>query len=917
LGWVFQYALVDGTGRSDPHALRSFQDWHLKPYLESVPGVAEVATAGGLVRRYRVDVDPARLRAHEVSLRAVVDALERSNRDAGGRVLDAGGAELVVRGLGSFAGIDDLEQTLVARAASGTPIRVADVGRVTIDDAPRRGVVDLDGDGEVVSGIVVMRQGENALAVIGRVKARLAEIVPSLPPGARIVPVYDRSELILRTVGGLRRTILEIMAIVTLVILVFLWHPPSAAVPIVTLPLAVLIAFVPLRLLGIGADIMSLAGIAIAVGALVDAAIVVVEQTHKRLEAWDAAGRREDPRAVVLGAIRQVARPSFYALAVIAISFLPILTLEGEAGRLFRPLAWAKSLAMLSAAILAVTLDPALRLLLTRTAGPIRREEDHPLLRGAMRVYEPVVRWTLAHKGAVAAIALASVLVAVPAALSLDAELMPPVDEGTILYMPSTAPGISVAEAARLLQLTDKTLAAFPEVERVLGKAGRADTATDPAPVSMLETLVVLKPAASWSMRAREELIAKMDAALSIPGVSNAWTMPVRGRIDMLATGIRTPVGLKVSGNDTDGIERASAEIARALRSIPGTRAVYAEEAGRTGFLDVRWDRAALARSGITLDEAQSAIRYGIGGDAVTEVVDGHARYPVGVRYAGELPADPDEVARLPVTSDDGARHVPIGELAEVRTVRAPAMLRREDGLLTGYVYVDLAGGDASAYVAAADRALRERVALPAGCTFSWSGRYEETERTTRQLLRIVPLTLLLAAGLLYLSTRSLAKTGIVLLAVPFSAIGAVAAVWLLDYPVSAAVWVGVIALLGVDAETGVFMLLYLDEAYERARGEHRAGSPAELTRAVVEGAARRLRPKLMTVATMVLGLLPLFFASGPGSDVLRRIAAPMIGGILTSFLLELLVYPAVYHAWRSRSLGGARRMLEVKGVAS
>jgi Cu(I)/Ag(I) efflux system membrane protein CusA/SilA len=907
LGWVFQYALVDPGGAHDPRDLRAFQDWTLKPALASLPGVAEVATAGGLTRRYRVDVDPYRLRAHRVSLKSVVEAIESQNGDAGGRVLDAGGAELLVRGIGSLTSADDLEQILV----TGN-LRVGDLARVTIDAAPRRGVVDLDGAGEVVSGIVVMRQGENALAVIDRVKARLAELAPTLPEGVRVAYAYDRSQLVLRTIRGLRSTILEIMAIVTIVILLFLWHPPSALVPIVTLPLAVLIAFLPLHLLGIGANVMSLAGIAIAVGALVDAAIVVVEQTHKRLEAWDAAGRRDDAPTVVLSAIRQVARPSFYALLVIAVSFLPVLTLEGEAGRLFRPLAYAKSLAMLAAAILAITLDPALRLLLTRTTGPIRREEDHPLLSPLMRAYEPVVRWTLGHKGTVAAIALASTLVAIPAALTLTTELMPPVEEGTILYMPSTAPGISVAEAARLLEATDRTLKSFPEVERVLGKAGRADTATDPAPVSMLETLVVLKPGTAATGR----LIDRMDAALKIPGLSNAWTMPVRGRIDMLATGIRTPIGLKVSGRTPQDIEDATARIAHELRAVPGTRAVYAEESGRTGTLDVRWNRHALARAGITLAEAQDAVRYGIGGETVTELIDGRARYPVAVRYAGDPSADPAEIAGLTVTSDDGLRHVPIGELAEVRTDAVPAMLRHENGLLTGYVYVDPGAVDPTAYVRDA-RPLLAHVALPAGVSYTWSGRYEEWNQTVRRLRVVVPLTLLIVATLLFMSTRSWARTAIVLLAVPFSAVGAVLALWLLDYHVSAAVWVGIIALLGIDAETGIFMLLYLDEAHDRARFEHRMATTADLTRAVVEGAARRLRPKLMTVATMILGLLPIFFSDGPGAGVMRRIAAPMVGGIVSSFLLELLVYPAVYHAWRSRSLRESPRVVEVEGVAS
>jgi len=948
VGWIFQYALVDESGAHDLQALRSLQDWTLKDALRSVPGVAEVATVGGLVRQFEVNVDPIRLRAHGLSIQHVVEALKAGNRDAGGRLVESGGREMVVRGVGRAATAGDLEQILVAEAADGSPVRVVDVARVTVGSDLRRGVADLDGTGEVVSGIVVMRQGENALAVIDRVKAKIRRIAPSLPAGVKIVPVYDRSDLIRRSIDSLTSTILEVMAIVAIVILIFLWHPPSAAVPLITLPLSVLIAFIPLRALDVGANIMSLAGIAIAVGALVDAAIVVVEQTHKRLEEWDRGGRLEDPSAVILGAIRQVGRPSFFALLVIAVSFLPVLTLQGEAGRLFTPLAATKSLAMLVAAVLAVTLDPALRMMFTRVrpfalrpgwlsatantlcVGTIHQEALHPVHRWITRWYEPLVLWSLARKRLLLGAVLAAMLGAIPLWRALGTEFMPVIDEGTLLYMPSTLPGISIEEAGRLLTVTDRTLARFPEVARVLGKAGRADTATDPAPVSMFETVIVLKPTRAWRTRptwygswapewaksvlrhitpdhiSKEQLVDEMNTALTVPGVANAWTQPVRGRIDMLKTGIRTPVGIKIAGAHVEDIERLGTEIARVLPEVPGTRGVFSEQVGRTSFLDVRWDRQALARSGITLEEAQAAVQYAVGGDQVTTIVTGKERTAVRVRYPRELRSDANALGRVLVTTADGLRHIPIAELATVQTTVAPAMLRNEAGSLTGYVYVDTAASDVAAYVRAADRIVRDRVTWPPGCTVAWTGQYEAIATMKAQLWEIVPFTLFLIVLLLYISTRSWPKTAIVLLAVPFSAIGAVVALWILGYHVSAAVWVGLIALMGVDAETGVFMLLYLDDAHDRAKREGRLHGPHDLTQAVLEGAARRVRPKLMTAATMFFGLLPILWSTGTGSEVMKRIAAPLIGGIVTSFLLELLVYPAIYHAWKSRALSGA-----------
>ena len=947
LGWIFQYVLTDRAGTHSLADLRSFQDWHLKYSLKSVAGVAEVATVGGFVRQYQVNVDPGRLRTYGLSIQRVADALKSGNHDVGGRVVESGGAEFVVRGLGSARSTADLEQTLIDSAPDGTPIRINDVARVTVGSDFRRGVADLDGQGEAVSGIVVMRQGENALAVIERVKARIRQVEPSLPAGMQIVPVYDRSDLIRRSIGTVKATVIEVMATVAIVILVFLWHIPSAAVPLVTLPLAVLIAFIPFRMLGIGANIMSLGGITIAIGALVDAAIVVVEQTHKRLERWDRDGRRGDPRAVIVGAIKQVARPSFFALLVIAVSFLPILTLQGEAGRLFKPLAYAKSLAMLVAAVLAVTLDPALRLLFTRVTryrfrpvwlsraanavlvGEIRPEERHPLNRAIIRRYEPVVEWSLDHKGIVVGVALFLMVVTVPAWMRLGTEFMPSMDEGALLYMPNTMPGISIAEAGRLLQQTDRVLAQFPEVARVLGKSGRADTATDPAPLSMFETVIMLRPSSEWrrvptwysswapewvaaGLRhfvpdhiSRDDLIKEMNRALTIPGVANAWSMPIRGRVDMLTTGVRTPIGIKIAGNRIDEIEQIGTQIAALLPAVPGTRGVFAERAGEGRFLDFRWNRTALAAAGITIDDAQAAVQYGVGGENVTTIVEGRERYPVNVRYLSDFRSDRQALGRILVPAARGQRQIPLAELADIQTNSGPVMLRTEDGMLTGYVYVDFAGTDFAGYIAEADRVVRDKLKLPAGSSIAWTGQYESIVSARRQLVVIVPVTLLLIVLLLYLNTRSMPKTLIVLLAGPFSAIGAVWSLYLLGYPTSVAVWVGLIALMGVDAETGIFMLLYLDEAYDRARQENRLQDSAALKQAVLEGAARRVRPKFMTVATMFAGLLPILWSTGTGSEVMKRIAAPMVGGILTSFALELIVYPPIYFWWRSRDSSG------------
>ena len=941
LGWVFQYVLEDTSGTHSLAELRSLQDWYLRFHLKSVPGVAEVAPLGGFGQQYQVNLDPNRLRAHHIPIGRVVEAVRGGNGDVGGRLLEIAGAEYMVRGRGYARSVKDFEDLVLATGEKGGPIRVKDVGQVVIGPELRRGVADLDGKGDAVSGIVVMRQGQNALEVIDRVKAKLAQVAPGLPPGVKVVPVYDRSELIQRSIANLRTTLIEVLVTVSLVILVFLWHPPSAIIPLVTIPAAILLSFIPFRALGMTANIMSLGGIAIAIGALVDAAIVVVEQTHKKVEEWERAGRPGSYTEVVVAAVKQVGATSFFALLVIAVSFLPVLALEAQEGRLFKPLAYTKSLAMIIAAVLAVTLDPALRISLTHfgsfrfkprwlsralgavLVGRIHSEESHPVSRRLMRAYEPVVAWSLRHGWVVVGGALALVLVTVPVARRLGSEFMPPLDEGALLYMPTTMPGISIAEAQRLLQVSDGILKRFPEVDRVLGKAGRAETSTDPAPLSMLETVVTLKPVSQWRTVATwwtgwapewarpalrrvapdhissEQLVGEMNEAVRLIGVSNAWTMPIKGRIEMLSTGMRTPVGLKISGPNLELIEAAGTQVEALLPGVRGTRSVFAERAGRGYFLDVEWRRDALARHGLLLDEAQAVLQSAVGGENVGVAFEGRARYPVNVRYQRDFRSDLDALGRVLVPVMGGQRHVPLSELAAIRTVSGPSMIRNEDGLLTGYVYVDLAGRDPAGYVEEADALLRDRLHLPAGCALAWSGQYEAQQRVAQRLATVIPLTLLLILALLYLSTRSLTKTMIVALAVPFSAIGAVWLLWLLGYNMSVGVWVGLIALLGLDAETGVFMLLYLDIAYLQARAEGRLRSAAELDQAIMTGAAKRLRPKFMTFATAFLGLVPIMWADGAGSDVMKRIAAPMVGGLLTSFLLELLVYPVVYRTWR------------------
>jgi copper/silver efflux system protein len=943
IGWVFEYALVDTTGRYSLDSLRSFQDWYLRYYLESVPGVAEVAPIGGLVRQYQIQVDPNALAAYKIPLTKVVEAVRQGNNDVGGRLVEFSDREFMVRGRGYARSIDDLQRIVVGGdPRTGIPVTVKDIGRVTLGPDLRRGVADLDGKSDVVGGVVIMRSGENALRVIDRVKAKLDQIQPSLPPGVKIVSTYDRSDLILRSIDTLKHTLFEEIAIVSLVILIFLWHLPSALIPILTIPITVLISFIPMKMTGVTSNIMSLGGIAIAIGAMVDAAIVVVEQTHKKLELWEAGGRQRDYHEVVIDAIKEVGPASFFSLLVIAVSFMPIFALEAQEGRLFKPLAFTKNFSMAIAAVLAITLDPALRLLFTHAAsfdfrprflarlvnavlvGKIHNEEKHPISRLLIRLYRPVVELAVRLRWGVIAAAIAAVVLTVPVFERLGSEFMPPLNEGSLLYMPATLPGISLGEAQRLLEIQDRVLKTFPEVERVFGKAGRAETSTDPAPLSMMETTVLLKPQDQWRKKpqwysdrapewlqkilrriwpdriSQDELVDEMDRALRIPGTTNAWTMPIRNRVDMLTTGVRTPVGIKVLGSDLNKIQQIGEEIERTLAHVPGTRSVYAEHVSGGYFLDFTLKRDALARYGLTVDDVESYVMSAVGGENITTTVEGRERYPVNVRYLRDYRSDLGALQRVLVATPSGAQ-IPIGQLADIHLVDGPSMIRDENGLLSGYVYVDVAGRDLGSYVEEAQRLVRDKVEwhLPAGYSLSWSGQYEFLQRMRERLKLVVPITIFLVFILLYLNTRSVVKTLIVFAAVPFSAVGAIWLLHWLGYNMSIAVWVGLIALMGVDAETGVFMLLYLDLAYESWKQAGLLKSWQGLKEAIVHGAAMRVRPKIMTVGCMFMGLFPIMWSTGAGADVMKRIAAPMIGGIFTSFVLELLVYPAIYAVWK------------------
>ena len=899
VGWVFEYALVDESGGTDLQQLRSLQDFQLRFALESVPGVAEVASVGGFVKEYQILVDPLKLRSLGVSLQDVVRAVRESNQDVGGQVLEIAGHEQVVRGRGYVRTLADLELIPLRVDASGTPVYVRDVATVQVGPAARRGFAELDGRGEAVGGIVVMRSGENALHVIDSVKQRLEEVKRSLPPGVKVVVTYDRSELIRASIHTLQRTLVEEMIVVSLVIFVFLLHARSALVPILTLPIAVLLSFVPMLYQGLTISIMSLGGIAVAIGAMVDASIILIENVHKRLEREPGGG--EGRTALIVEAMREVGPSVFFALLVITVSFLPIFTLEGVEGRLFKPLAFTKTYSMGFGAILAVTLTPALAVLLVR--GTVRPEERNLLNRLLVRAYEPVVKWVVRFRWGVVAAALLIVASTVPFFLDLETEFMPPLHEGVLLYMPTAPPGMSATEARSVLQTMDRELRAFPEVLSVFGKMGRAETATDPAPIGMVETVVVLRPEAEWRAGLSwDGLIREMDAKLHFPGMPGIWWMPIQTRTEMLSTGIRSPLGIKLFGDDLEQIERAAIDVERVVAAVPGTRSAFADRSTGGFYVDVAIDRERAARHGLRAADVNEVVATAVGGMPVSETVEGRGRYPVAVRYAADFREDPGALGKVLVDTPTGAQ-VPLAEVARIEFVTGPPMIRSEEGRLVGYVFVDPGERPVEEYVAEARRKVDEAVRLPAGIRLEWAGQFTHLERAKARLKLVVPVTLAIVLLLLYLNTRSLVESGIVLLAIPFSLVGAVWLLWLLDYNLSVAVWVGIIALAGLDAETGVVMLLYLTLAFDDREREGRMRHFEDLREAIVDGAARRVRPKLMTVLAAMVGLLPIFWSSGTGSDVMKRIAAPMVGGLVTSFLLERTVYPALFAIWKSRRL--------------
>ncbi len=891
VGWVYQYALTDASGQHDLAQLRTIQDWHLRFHLQSVPGVAEVASVGGFVKQYQVQIDPTLLQAYRISLARVVEAIRKSNNETGGRLIEISGTELMVRAKGYIGSVADIE-SIVLKTEAGASVTVKDVAHVSLGPELRRGVTDFNGLGDTAGGIVIMRHGENALAVIHRVKEKINELQPTLPDGVKIVPVYDRSGLIERAIRTLTHSLTEEMVVVSVVIFFFLWHIPSALVPILTIPISILLAFIPLYLLGITSNIMSLTGLAISIGVLVDGAIIQVENAYKRLEHWD---RKSDFKPILLQAIKEVGPSVFFALLVITVSFLPIFTLVDQEGRLFKPLAYTKTIVMAISALLAITLNPAILALMggVFTRGKHYSEDEHPVSRRLFRVYEPACRWVLKHRKTTLAIALALMLSTVPIYFKLGSEFMPPLNEGSLLYMPTALPGLSITEAQRLLNIQDQIIKKFPEVDTVYGKAGRAETSTDPAPLSMFETTIVLKPGFESQLF---DVQRRLDSELQFSGMPNIWTMPIKNRIDMLATGIRTPIGIKVLGPDLETIQAIGGKIETALKKLKETRTVYAERTAGGYYLDIIPRRDDFARYGLTMDDVHSTISAALGGETVTTTVEGRERYGVSVRYARDFRSDPEAVGRILLATSTDAQ-IPLSDVADVRLTEGPSMIRNENGQLAGYVYIDSATSDIGGYIARAKKVIASDVSVPKGYVLVWSGQYENMARVKERLKIVIPLTILVIVLLLFLNTKSAVKTGIILLAVPFSLIGAVWLMFALGYNVSIAAWVGMIALLGLDAETGVFMLLFLDLAYQKKQADIR--SETDLIDVIVEGAVKRVRPKLMTVMAALMGLLPLMWSMGTGADMMKRIAAPMVGGLMSSFVLELLLYPVIYFYWK------------------
>jgi Cu(I)/Ag(I) efflux system membrane protein CusA/SilA len=944
LGWVYQYALEDTSGRLNLAQLRSVQDWYLRYALTAVPGVSEVASVGGFEKQYQVDIDPTKLLAYGIPVTRVMNAIQSANNDVGAMTMELSEREYMVRGLGYLKNIADIENVVVGATKNGTPIRVAEVGRVSVGPAIRRGIADLDGRGDAVGGIVVMRFGQNALTTINNVKAKLAEVQKGLPPGVVVRPVYDRSDLIQRAIETLKGKLVEESIVVALVCMLFLLHASSALVAILTLPVGILMAFVAMRWVGVGADIMSLGGIAIAIGAMIDAAIVMIENMHKHLERAAGDGAAGESKryfstahlsatqrwAIVVESAKEVGPALFFSLLIITVSFLPVFTLQGQEGRMFKPLAFTKTFAMAAASLLSVTLVPVTMGLFIR--GRIYRERANPLNRVLIRIYRPVIDFVLAHRGPTIVAALVAFIVTWIPWTRIGSEFMPPLDEGTILYMPTTLPGLPVARAREILRQQDSILKSFPEVDHVWGKAGRGNTATDPAGLDMIETTISLKPKDQWRKGVTyDALVAAMDSAVKMPGVTNAWTMPIRGRIDMLATGIRTPVGIKIFGPDLAELERLGKQIEQGVQMVPGTRSAFAERAVSGYYLDIDIDRASAARHGVNVADVQTVIATAIGGMTITQTVEGRERYGVRVRYPQELRDTPERLAQVlvPMNHDGGAQgasrtdmpggamgaapsgsamsasvpQIPLGQLATIKQVAGPMVVRTEGAMPTAWVYVDVTGRDIGSYVRDAQKMVNGMVKLQPGYSIVWSGQFEYMQRAKEKMVLVIPATLVIIFLLLYFNFKSICDTLIVMASLPFALVGGIWFIYVLGYNMSVAVAIGFIALAGVAAETGVVMLIYLEHAWAAQREKTRRPTVRDLYDAVVEGAVERVRPKMMTVTAIMAGLLPILWGNGTGASVMKRIAAPMVGGMISSTVLTLIVIPAVYSLWKERAL--------------
>ena len=894
VGWVYEYALVDRTGRYDLSELRSIQDWYLRYELQTVPGVSEVASIGGFVKQYQVEVDPNKLLAYNIPLSRIRHAIMRSNNDVGGRLIEMGETEFMVRGLGYIKGIEDIENIAVGVDPKGTPITVKDIAHVHLGPELRRGLAELDGEGEVVGGIVVMRYGENALEVIENVKDKLETLKKGLPEGVEIITVYDRSALIHRAIDTLKEKLIEESIVVAIICVVFLLHLRSAFVAIFTLPVGILISFIIMSFQGINANIMSLGGIAIAIGAMIDAAIVMIENAHKHIE---HSGGRKDRWGLILEASKEVGPALFFSLLIITFSFMPVFTLEAQEGRLFSPLAFTKTYAMAASALLAITIVPVLMGYLIK--GRILPESRNPINRFLLYIYKPIVFIVLKYKKTVIAISLVVLLLTLIPFNRIGSEFMPPLNEGDILYMPTTLPGISITKAKELLQQTDKILKTFPEVRHVFGKIGRAETATDPAPLSMIETTITLKPQEEWREGMTiEKLMEEMDRAIKFPGVTNAWTMPIKTRVDMLSTGIKTPVGIKIAGDDLKVLEELGKQIEAVVRDIPGTLSVYSERVVGGNYLDYEIDRKEAARYGLTVGDVQDIIQSAVGGMNITTTVEGLERYPVNLRYGRELRDDISKLKRILIPTPRGEQ-IPIAQVAKIRIRKGPPSIKSENARLNAWIYVDIKDIDVGTYVREAQKIVNEKIKIPPGYSIFWSGQFEYMERAKERLKVVVPLTIGIIFVLLYLNFNSITESLIVMLSLPFSLVGGVWLMYLLDYNMSVAVGVGFIALAGVAAEIGVIMLMYLDMSYQRYYLHGMLRGMDDLYNAVVEGASLRIRPIMMTVSAIVGGLLPIMWGSGTGSQVMKRIAAPMIGGMVSATVLTLIVIPAIYALWK------------------